>query len=137
MTDLVREAPLGQLLRFVTRNRILQYPEERPDFELPEAYRSLLNSSQKEEDQTVQSSQSTSRRSSDASLPPRIDLEKVDTAADTHSVRQGVTGTRSQLEAQSDPNDRFEIEQGLALTRTKTAPIAPTKTSDGYILVDW
>ncbi|KAF4455947.1 hypothetical protein F53441_1814 [Fusarium austroafricanum] len=41
--DVVRDAPLGQLIRFVTRNRLLQYPEERPDFELPAAWTQLLN----------------------------------------------------------------------------------------------
>jgi DHA1 family multidrug resistance protein-like MFS transporter len=37
-TEIIRDAPIGQLLRWVTRNRILQYPEERPDFKLPLGY---------------------------------------------------------------------------------------------------
>lgn len=36
--DVVRDAPLGQLLRFCTNNRLFQYPEEHPDFKLPEAW---------------------------------------------------------------------------------------------------
>ena len=38
MFDLLREAPLGQIIRYFTRNRVLLYPEERPDFELPKSY---------------------------------------------------------------------------------------------------
>ena len=36
-------APTGQLLHFITRNRILQYPEELPGFQLPESYNTALN----------------------------------------------------------------------------------------------
>lgn len=38
MTDLIRDAPIGQLIRYITRNRVLLYPEERPDFNCPETY---------------------------------------------------------------------------------------------------
>ncbi|KXL49847.1 hypothetical protein M433DRAFT_146212 [Acidomyces richmondensis BFW] len=38
MSDLIRDAPIGQFIRFITNNRLLQYPEERPDFECPTVY---------------------------------------------------------------------------------------------------
>ena len=38
MFDLLRDAPLGQIIRYVTSNRVLLYPEERPGFELPKSY---------------------------------------------------------------------------------------------------
>lgn len=38
MADLIRDAPIGQLIRFITNNRVLQYPEERPDFRCPTPY---------------------------------------------------------------------------------------------------
>jgi MFS transporter, DHA1 family, multidrug resistance protein len=38
MFDLLRDAPLGQIIRYATGNRVLLYPEERPDFELPKSY---------------------------------------------------------------------------------------------------
>ncbi|KKY24329.1 putative benomyl methotrexate resistance protein [Diplodia seriata] len=38
MSDLIRDAPIGQIIRFVTRNRLLQYPEEKPDYKLPGDY---------------------------------------------------------------------------------------------------
>ena len=40
--DLIREAPIGQFLRYITRERVLLYPEEKQDFVLPAAYRSVL-----------------------------------------------------------------------------------------------
>ncbi|KAJ4859898.1 major facilitator superfamily domain-containing protein [Trichoderma breve] len=35
MYETFRESALGQAIRFVSRNKLLQYPEERPDFVLP------------------------------------------------------------------------------------------------------
>ena len=36
MADLIRDAPLGQLIRLgLTKNKYLQYPEEKADFKLP------------------------------------------------------------------------------------------------------
>lgn len=46
MSDLIHEAPLGQALRSISRNKIFQYPEERGDFVLPEQYTTQLNSSE-------------------------------------------------------------------------------------------
>lgn len=39
MADLIRDAPIGQIIRWVTRNRVLLYPEERPDFQCPSTYK--------------------------------------------------------------------------------------------------
>lgn len=36
--DVVRDAPLGQVIRFFTNNRFFKYPEEQSDFEIPESY---------------------------------------------------------------------------------------------------
>jgi MFS transporter, DHA1 family, multidrug resistance protein len=38
MADLIRDAPFGQMIRFITRNKVLQYPEERSDFQCPTSY---------------------------------------------------------------------------------------------------
>lgn len=44
--DLVRDAPAGQLIRLLTGNKILQYPEEKPDFTLPDVWLQLMNNSE-------------------------------------------------------------------------------------------
>lgn len=113
MSDLMREAPIGQIIRFITRNKYLQYPEEKPGFELPDAYRNVLEGK-------------PSPSESDSNLtPPSQDVEKEKSSLEVPH--------RKDLETA----ESLEAENELALERTKTIPIAPQKTSDGYILVDW
>jgi MFS transporter, DHA1 family, multidrug resistance protein len=38
MADIIREAAIGQIIRWVTRNKFLKYPEEDPDFQCPNCY---------------------------------------------------------------------------------------------------
>lgn len=39
MQAIIRDAPAGQLLRYLTGNKVLPYPEERPGFQCPSAYK--------------------------------------------------------------------------------------------------
>ncbi len=129
MSDLIREAPLGQAIRFLTRNKFLQYPEEKPDYELPEAYRSLLNGKP-----------SPSRSGSQSSTPPpQSEVEKSYLEKDPAEDLEAASLRRTKSRATTIPytEERLEIDNELALERTKTTPIAPQKTSDGNILVDW
>ena len=149
MADLIREAPLGQLLRFITRNRILKYPEEQPGFELPEAYKTALAGlSEKTNGRKERTSQSQSRRSSDTVSSStgdieqgdrNLELEKRETAADHQSSDFAVSRTRShsRWEQFSNANAQQEIDRSLSLEKTKSTPIVPSKTADGHILVDW
>lgn len=43
MAEAIRDAPIGQIIRWITSNRYLQYPEEEPGFRLPEPWLELLN----------------------------------------------------------------------------------------------
>lgn len=43
MADLIRDAPLGQLIHWATGKNHLQYPEERPGFRLSLAWQELLD----------------------------------------------------------------------------------------------
>lgn len=38
MSDLIRDSPFGQIVRYVTHNQLFRYPEELPDFTLPKCY---------------------------------------------------------------------------------------------------
>lgn len=42
--DIIHDAPFGQLVRWLSGNRLFLYPEERPDFVLPVVY-SIRNAS--------------------------------------------------------------------------------------------
>lgn len=43
MADLIRDAPLGQIIRYLSRNKLLRYADEKPGFTLPEPWLALLN----------------------------------------------------------------------------------------------
>lgn len=120
MTELIREAPLGQALRWLSGNKLFQYPEEQSDFVLPVEYIKELSSQDK-----LPGNLST------ATTQPDISTGEEDIEA------LAVMRTKSWAETTPYSNERFEVEQQLALARTKTIPITPKKTTDGIILVDW
>lgn len=121
MSSLIRDAPVGQLIRLITRNSFLKYPEEKSDFSLPEPWFRLLN-----EDTIIEKSSESfdSIRSSHSSSSASI--ESVNPRDEESQSRK--TGTAADLSA--DP-------QGLNLEKIKSLPIVPKKTKDGAILVDW
>jgi DHA1 family multidrug resistance protein-like MFS transporter len=136
MSDLMREAPIGQLLRLITKNKIFRYPEELDGFQLPESYNTMLNAHNSEK--------AASRSDSDADENAVDELPELKHHTTTRSIRSG------DIEAKQDLNrtisresttpyseKRLEAEAELAIERTKSLPIAPQKTSDGNILVDW
>ncbi|KAJ3497047.1 hypothetical protein NLG97_g2202 [Lecanicillium saksenae] len=114
MLDLIREAPLGQAIRFLSRNKLLQYPEEKPDFQLPPEYLEKLSQNEK----------SASSQNLNAEPAPS-DSEQTD---NSESLKN---------EEATYNDDTVEAQRQLALQPTKSAPIAPQKTADGIVLVDW
>ncbi|KAF2727128.1 MFS general substrate transporter [Polyplosphaeria fusca] len=126
MYDLIRDAPLGQFIRAITSNKYLQYPEERPDFTLPPQYTRALNSSPGEKITTPSSP------SDDDGID---EINETDT--DTESLNIVRTTTITRPNSQAWTPERFEAERTVSLQRTKTLPIAPQKTQDGIVLVDW
>jgi DHA1 family multidrug resistance protein-like MFS transporter len=120
MKDLIREAPLGHAIRWISKGRWLQYPEEHPDFQIPPQYE-VSNTEKKV------LSVSSGQAQEDASLRP----------VSTKDTEKDLELTRTKTYTIAYSHERFEAEQQLALERTKTIPITPKKTSDGIILVDW
>lgn len=106
MTDMLREAPLGQVIRWITGNRLLKYPEELPDFELPATYNAILNAPEHhmkiptaQRTKSRESRLRTSRSSSDEdSTPPTEDAEIEKTETD----RQEPTSMHKPSQASSD-----------------------------------
>lgn len=149
MASLIREAPVGHLLRLLTRNRVLQYPEERPDFKLPDAWLQLLN----DDSPAVFDGNETTATESPPQSPSITDVENTDREntdgenqtekadkepsreADDISLRLG--RTRSWQDTVPYTEERLEIDQIHDLDKTRSIPIAPRKTEDGAILVDW
>lgn len=109
MEAVFREAPMGQLVRFVTKNKYLQYPEEKPGFELPEPWIQMM--------QSLEASKSHTENPEPQEERPNP--EQSDAASHSSTLRED-----SEMNAQD-------------LEKVKSIPITPKKTKDGAILVDW
>ncbi|KAK3626820.1 hypothetical protein LTR22_023024 [Elasticomyces elasticus] len=133
MTDLVREAPLGQLIRFISRNKLFRYPEEQPGFVLPLQY-AVRRTSEKGTDHGS---------SADLSVHETDGIEKAEsflgpaTSLGKDFDDLGMTRTKSKHCSLPYSSDRVDAERQLDLERTQTLPIIPQVTIDGIILVDW
>jgi DHA1 family multidrug resistance protein-like MFS transporter len=66
MLDTIREAPLGQAIRFLTQDRVLWHPEERLDFGLPPQYASLIGIGEKANQEDCMSRPSAYQSKSEA-----------------------------------------------------------------------
>ena len=54
MTDIVREAPLGQVIRWISRGRLLRYPEEIEGFKIPwEGFSETSDQEEKEHESDI------------------------------------------------------------------------------------
>lgn len=91
LKDLVREAPLGQVIRFVTKNRYLQYEEEKPDFKFPDCWIDLMNNPDRPLDSSSPTAAGTSTDSGSAA------------ADDEHKPRAGSSG-----DSNDNSNDRSD-----------------------------
>ncbi|KAJ5991748.1 hypothetical protein N7451_007472 [Penicillium sp. IBT 35674x] len=109
MEAVIREAPMGQLVRYLTKNKYLQYPEEKPGFELPEPWTEMM--------QSLKAS-----KSNPENPEPREERH--------NSGQSDATSHSSTLHEDSEMNVQD-------LEKVKSTPITPKKTKDGAILVDW
>lgn len=130
MSDLIREAPLGQLLRLITRNRYFRYPEEMPGFELPLQYSIHL---QNDEKATVAVNAMSNAHSNTAST----DASATSTRIDAELESLGMSKTKSRQYSTPFSLERAKTEERLGIERTRSIPIIPQQTSDGVVLVDW
>lgn len=115
MYDLVRDAPLGQAIRFLSGKRLFKYPEEEAGFVLPPQYTARL----KEEKPNVGNSPDQ-----------RI-------SGDTQTSQQHRPGDVENIGGEWMHEHDARGEQEIELQRTKSIPIVPEKTNDGVVLVDW
>ncbi|KIV93542.1 hypothetical protein, variant [Exophiala mesophila] len=151
MKDIIRDAWLGQAIRLIFNNKYLQYPEEEDSFQWPlpgtsepekEQHQSTAAANQgtqtsqgsSEEDVTLQEKQDDhiARRSVEDQTVHRLESRRTvaDHSADVERILTRTSSYRFSAE-------RLEEEREMQIQRTKSVPIAPTKTSDGNILVTW
>ncbi|KAK7956022.1 cycloheximide resistance [Apiospora aurea] len=132
MSYIIRDAPVGQVLRLLAGNRILKYPEEEADFKLPEAWTKLLDS---------EGNDTTSPKSPD--VPEASSTTLSASSGDDEEKQQNKAGSntlapiRGREATVPNTEDRLEVDQQHELEKTKSIPIMPRQTKDGAILVDW
>jgi DHA1 family multidrug resistance protein-like MFS transporter len=160
MEDFVRSSVAGQILRFITRNRVLQYPEERPDFKCAKCYAdpTAPETLFRHEEDSTESSQ-TEKAPHEEEQIARIpsSLDRAETApytedAEASAVRQytrrdsaATNLTRIPTIADAEKvHTLADLENVYSVATHReefraapSRPIAPTKTSEGTILVDW
>ncbi|PYH90293.1 benomyl/methotrexate resistance protein [Aspergillus ellipticus CBS 707.79] len=142
--DLLRASTAGQLLRWITRSRVLPYPEELPGFQCPRCYA----------DTTAPTALFTHEADGEPNSKPEPGPDDPGEAAnedastsDTASLEDPLSTTLSRVPSMMDVEKvRTQTElarlytaatQTEALQAAPSRPIAPTKTADGTILVDW
>lgn len=146
MSALIRDAPIGQLIRWVTGARYLKYPEEEDGFQCPVAY-----SDPEENDASPITPPAASPAAVEkeyplpdlASAPTQPDPERILSRDSTiYSER-----TLSKIVTRPEMNTvttRAELEEAYSnatkqqtLKEQPSRPIVPQRTSDGVTLVDW
>ncbi len=164
MTDIIRDSPFGQLLRLVTRNRVLLYPEEKPDFQIPASYTADFSSHEVKHVATEHPYQHPSNAPPTTTdshsshhpgglgdhLAEPLDLEKAESTrssklSDSHinaehsdgATDPGFSRPLSPIQALwSRPQGGEEAIQ-QQMSRTRSLVVVPTRTTDGKILADW
>ncbi len=133
---MIRDAPLGQLIRLVTRNRVLQYPEEKPDFQLPDTWLQVIKEN---ESPSAQSQVFGTRRSSTSSTSRSTSPDEENQVESGYEKSERLELARTKTRESTTPytKERLEADEQHELEKTKSIPIVPRKTRDGNILVDW
>jgi DHA1 family multidrug resistance protein-like MFS transporter len=128
MKDTIRDSSFGQLIRLLTRNKFLRYPDEAQGFQYPEGYEA--NSNQYKEDDTQEGSYPTSMSASNTDV---LNEEKKAGAATPEAEEENTTTD----DLESDMRLERHISTHIPTERIASRPIVPKRTSDRTILVDW
>ncbi|KAF3915648.1 hypothetical protein ABW21_db0209409 [Orbilia brochopaga] len=149
MYDILRDSGFGYLARLATGGRVFQYCEERPDFELPESYynqsmqrmtdaaREAANGKKPASPDQLADDKASSRRSS-TTFPGERREKDIDASSGSDTdVQTPEKEDENAIERADADRDLERAQTAPDLERTASKPIAPTRTREGYILVDW
>jgi DHA1 family multidrug resistance protein-like MFS transporter len=154
MKEIIREAPLGQIIRFVSGNRLLRYPDEEPGYQIPferlrqEQKISELNKENDETSDVLPGTEEVEKTEpKEEKFEPIRHMVTAEDAEDDIDVENGqtqrdlnkLTSVKTMARTQTLPytQERIELERELSVLRTKSIPIQPIVTSTGQILVTW
>ncbi|KXJ95298.1 benomyl/methotrexate resistance protein [Microdochium bolleyi] len=126
MSAWFRETPAGKAIRLLSGKQFLKYPEEQPGFELPAEWKQVCE----EKPSSGSISSSSEQLQHDAQLyRPSATSEASDEESQRGKDNGGTNG--------DSPSVADEEGAMPEVTKTKSIPLAPRKTRDGHILVDW
>ncbi|KIV82108.1 hypothetical protein PV11_04239 [Exophiala sideris] len=153
MADMIQDSGLGQVLRFITKGKISAFPEDDPNFKIPWEQASASEKEKNiEADSPTGLSGADSIVSTPASTPEHFIVDRQDVEAHAglstiptahsaaHSATGGITHRTTTLSRERTvpyTRERLEAETQEAVERQQSSIIAPARTSDGIILVDW
>ncbi|KAL7915668.1 major facilitator superfamily domain-containing protein [Trichoderma velutinum] len=158
MAAIIRDAPIGQVIRWVTKGKYLKYPEEKDDFKLPEPWVQLMNGVPLTSHNTSTSDASTaaegketggilrtpsngSTRRDTSPSPSRAPKDEEQPAEPRTRHSEDHHGGSHEHVQHSDLGDmtarRLREDEEHELEKVKSIPIVPQTTKDGAILVDW
>ncbi|KAF2398427.1 MFS general substrate transporter [Trichodelitschia bisporula] len=161
MSDLFRDSPLGAIIRWGSRGRLLKYPEERPDWECPEVYKKPENiqaaldalraqiileplpnpteppiPEEKEREEPEEPARAVLEKiATHREETHGAHLETIKTARTTAGVER--VGTRAGLQQSRTRSDLEAAFTHATLAAGPSRPIVPATLDDGTILVDW
>jgi len=124
MSDLIRDAPIGQIIRYITKNRLLQYPEEKPDFKCSSAYTG--NALEKEPTQRTHAENAVHRHGNDLNEQP-MDSNVIEAPFDP--VLRPVEEVEQPTRDSDDSGDEGATPSSgdaLTLAKTQTDDLRPT-----------
>jgi MFS transporter, DHA1 family, multidrug resistance protein len=143
--DIVRDSPFGQVVRLITKNKVFPYPDELPDFVCPSTY--LEHPGHKDHEHSEKHDAPIPEDAIEEPTEAEIEAEKIGESSsenDTDGIgpdleRHQTLSEMGLARTKTLPytEDRLEVEKRITLDKTKSRIIAPQKTSDGVILVDW
>ncbi len=131
MAGLIRDAPLGQVIRWVTRNRALPYPEERPDFECPECYVQDAPASS----DAISKELTEKGPNAMVESPTSQQLNAFERAVTNEAVPG--PATRTELSKVTTQAELAEAYTKATMEKGPTQPVFAEKLEDGTILVTW
>ena len=122
MADLIRDAPIGQLIRYVTRNKMLLYPEEKADFQCPACY-AEPDATERRLQEAMRSTSSTSM----AKSPDEIaDAEKA--ALESAGPVEPVEAVEAPMEDDREDIVRMETVKDLEKSTTLRSTMSRVNT---------
>lgn len=147
MDTIIRDAPIGQLIRYITRNKVLLYPEEKADYKCPSCYQEGSGKPESTTSSVAQTPAAQSdpekneRPASPASLttaPTVKEPNPFDAVAAHRTMSRAVTRPEMQkITTRADLEQAYADATQQSALRQESRAIVPEKTADGLILVDW